>query len=228
MRRSIWLLLSVCLGCHGASEAAATETKPDSPPGAAEPKPEAADQPASDAPIKLDPAKVQAFIAYKAKDTEIQLQAFKTLQEINKKVDANKEHGVAAGMAMLNDHVEGGKQLEASQAAARKETGLSEAEVKALSQVAGAVMVRNSPSNKQLVDQLPTMEKQLDKMPAEMRAEYEKSIREIKAQVATTMAMKEERDKYGDAVVDAMLAVGPQLEAEQKRLFAGYDQINKK
>ena len=46
---------------------------------------------------------------------------------------------------MLNDHVEGGKQLAASQAAARKETGLSEAEVTALSEVAGAVMVRNCP-----------------------------------------------------------------------------------
>ena len=132
------------------------------------------------------------------------------------------------GRLGFNDHVEGGKQLAASQAAARKETGLSEAEVTALSEVAGAVMVRNSPLNKQIVDQIPTMEKQLAKMPAEARGEYENSIRELKAQIATTMAMKEERDKYGDAVVDAMLAQGPQLEAEQKRLFAGMEQLDKK
>jgi hypothetical protein len=228
MRRTNWLLLSVCLGCHGASEAANAETKRETPPAAAEPEPKAADHPAADAPIKLDPAKVQAFIAYKAKDTETQLQAMKTLKEIGKKVDAKKEHGLADGVQMLNDHVEGGKQLEASQAAARKDTGLSEAEVKALSEVAAAVMVRNSPINKQLVEQVPTMEKQLAKLPAEVRAEYENRIRELKAQIATTMAMKEERDKYGDAVVDAMLAQGPQLEAEQKRLFAGMEQDNKK
>jgi hypothetical protein len=105
---------------------------------------------------------------------------------------------------------------------------LSEAEVKGFSEVAAAVMVRNSPFNKQLVDQVPTMEKQLAKLPAEARAEYEKSVVDLKAQIATTMAMKAERDKYGDAVVDAMLAQGPQLEAEQKRLFAGMEQINKK
>jgi hypothetical protein len=223
MRRTIWLLLSVCLGCHGDSKAAPTETKPEPPPAAAAPKHEAAD-----APLKLEPANVQAFIAYKAKETEIRLQSMKTLQEINKKLDAKKEHGLADGVEMLHDHVEGGKQLVASQAAARKETGLSEAEVKALSEVAAAVMMRNSPITKQLADQIPTMESQLAKLPAEARAEYENTIREAKAQVATTMAMKEERDKYGDAVVDAMLAQGPQLEAEQKRLFAGIEQIEKK
>jgi hypothetical protein len=228
MRRSIWLLLCVCLGCHGseASEAAPTADDPSLPPAAAAPEAEA--EPAAEAPVKLDPAKVQAFIAYKAKDTDIQLQAVKTLHEIGAKVEAKKDPGIADGVEMLNAHVEGGKQLGDNQAAARKETGLSEAEVTALSEVAGAVMVRNSPINKQLVEQVPKMEAQLAKVPAEGRAEYENGIKELKAQLATTMAMKEERDKYGDAVVDAMLAKGAELEAEQKRLFDGMEQINKK
>ena len=227
MKRSSWLLLSVCLGCQGsgASEAAPTENNPGPPAAAA---PEADEQPAAEAPVKLDPAKAQAFIAYKAKDTEIQLQAVRTLKEIGKKVDAKKEHGLADGVEMLNAHVEGGKQLGEMQAAARKATGLSEAEVTALGEVAGAVMVRNSPINKQLVDQVPKMEAQLAKVPAEARAEYENGLKELKDQIATTMTMKEQRDKYGDAVVDAMLAKGPELEAEQKRLFAGMDEINKK
>lgn len=218
MRNAIWLALCLSVGCgKGGSAEPAPESKAEAI--TAEPAAEDSVPQPSEARVVLDAAKAKAYVGYKKLDVDLQLQNMKNLGAISAKIDAKKEHGFKDSQEMMNDHLEAGKYVTEQQAANRKQVGLSEGEVKALSEIESGVLLRISPLQTQVASQIPDMEKALASLPPEARAETENNVKELKARHESVMSMKEERDKYGDAIVDAMIAETPLFGAEQKRLF---------
>lgn len=209
MKTIAWLLVLMVLACNKREEppppaAAAPEHEP-SAEAPAPPEPAAAEKPAE---LKLDAAKAKAFVVYQEKMVTFGKNWVKNAAEHNKALKAGEYEGVTgkvAGLASVHRiGTEAGQELEA----ARKAAGLNEEEVAALSEIHGHVIARTMAGEKSAA-QVAKMEQSIAALPEARRAEAQKGLSELKAAQERLMSLKEEREKYGDAIVDAMLAEGP-------------------
>lgn len=171
---------------------------------------------------KLDPAKIKAFIAYR----EGVVGYYDEMRKTGKKIEQREQQVagstlklLAAQVATANDVVGASDKLEALQ----KKLGLSQREVDGFWRVAAAVS--NNARMKGVDIGAATAE--LDKMmasipkdaPPEARAEMQAQLDEIRAQQKELIGMTEERESYGNAVVDAMLAEQDTLMRQDKALL---------
>jgi hypothetical protein len=220
MKVIVWVLfLLACVACNKKSEdmppAAAAPSEPApvaAQPAAAEP----AAAPAEDENKPMDASKAKAFVAYQAKLVEIMKGAQKIIDEAGKKQQAGQYQGVTGTVRGYNDlqkFAGQGEKLEA----ARKAAGLTEDEVTALGEIETHVLVRNADGvATQFKDKIDETTKAIAAMPADQRPAAEQSLAELKKAQAEFMELKEEREKYGNAIVDAMIAVEPELKAQNK------------
>jgi hypothetical protein len=139
----------------------------------------------------IDPSKAKAFLTFQEKLIPL-------LQSSGKDGDG------------LDESLQKGE-LEALDKV-RAELGLSQYEVTSLSEIEAALFARGS--GEAMVAQIAELEKSLDGLPAEQRGEAEKALREMREMKANIVDVKEARAKYGDAIVDAMLALEPELRSQ--------------
>jgi hypothetical protein len=97
--------------------------------------------------------------------------------------------------------------------ALRASTGLTEEEVKGLSEIGAVITVRDEALKNRLDKQVVDMKHTLAQTPESARGEAQKSLDNLERMRANVFELKEMRRKYGDAIVDAML----KREAELKR-----------
>jgi hypothetical protein len=155
--------------------------------------------------LTLDPSKAKAFVSYQDKMRPFLEKLKADGTELQTRSDKGDYEGVVGGVRAMNDwsskigtHVQEIDKL-------RDELGLTEEEVTALSEIELGIFARASGTA--LQEQAAELEKSLASLPAEQRSEIEQGLEELRALVNMT----EVRAKYGDAIVDAMLALEPEL-----------------
>jgi hypothetical protein len=97
--------------------------------------------------------------------------------------------------------------------ALRAATGLTEEEVTGLNQIGAVITVRDEELKRRLDREVAAQGQSVTQMPETERAEARKSVDNLKRMRANVFELTEMRQKYGDAIVNAML----EQEAELKR-----------
>jgi hypothetical protein len=97
--------------------------------------------------------------------------------------------------------------------ALRASTGLTEKEISGLNEIGALVTVRSETPKKRLDTEVADQGQAVARTPESSRAEAQKSLEHLERMRANVFDLKEMRQKYGDAIVDAML----EQEAELKR-----------
>lgn len=211
MRTASCLLLLVSLLACNKHEEPAAASAADTPPdvqasAAAQPEPAAETQ----GGLKLDASKAKAYVTYQEKMIEFHRYFGKAKAEFDKKGKDNQYEGTVGHLRGWKDVADVGGELKKKEAEARKEAGLSEAEVAALGEINEKV-VPNVLAGKQVADQIAAREKALAAMPPAQQAQARQQLEEMKKELGDQLGLKEERAEYGDAIVDAMLAEGETL-----------------
>ncbi len=163
--------------------------------------------PAEDAGMAIDPAKARVFLTFQAKMLEVAQKMYARGAEL----EAHVQTGRYDGKDGVGDAAQQLDEL-------REELGLSESDVSSLSEIAAGVLARGAGTA--LSAQVAELEKSLDALPPEQRGEAENALRELREMKGSIVDMKDARARYGDAIVDAMLALEPELRS-QYRLLAG-------
>lgn len=94
-----------------------------------------------------------------------------------------------------------------------KDSGLSEAQIEAMQDLLGSVVLARSMVGEDALAGVRELRKQIDAMPADQRAEAEKTVAEMEKGIEEMRSAKEARERWGDAAVDAVIA-------EEKTLIA--------
>lgn len=220
MKVIAWVLfLLVCAACNKKSDDVPPAAAAPSEPAPAAAQPAAAEPaPAEDEDKPMDASKAKAFVAYQAKLVEFMNGAQKMIDEAQKKQQAGQYQGVTGtvrGYSDLQKFAGEGEKLDA----VRKQVGLTEDEVSALTDIETHLLVRSADGvATQFKDKIEEATKALAAMPADQRPAAEQSLNELKKAQSEFMELKEEREKYGNAIVDAMIAVEADLKAQTKDL----------
>jgi hypothetical protein len=208
-------------------QAAPIEAAPTKPAPSAESPSDAEAQ--AIAAIKSNPeSKVKAFVVYHQRWLDLLRQHGKRAQDYQQKEQAKSHEGVMGAAGALLELNEMGTEAKAAIDKAKAETGLSDQEIGALGELfanaqAQETMQKGVEQLKQTdrEAQRAQIAKAIESAPPEVRAELKRQVAEQQAQLEQTQAemvdaasMKEMRAKYGDAAVDAMLAVTPTLKAQ--------------
>jgi hypothetical protein len=216
MKAIAWsLVILACVACNkpAADALPPAAVAPSEPPPAAaapEPAPDDADQP-------MDAAKAKAFVAYQEKFVPLVEGWKKGLAEGAKKQQEGKYNGAVGmvrGYADLQAAAGEADKLEAL----RKETGLSEDQVTALFDIEAHVLGRNAGVGPQIAAKIEEVTKSIAALPADQRPAAEQSLDELKKLQVEVLELKEEREKYGNAIVDAMIAEQANLVRQSKAL----------
>ncbi len=203
--RSLFLALVVALGLAGCRQ-----NGPAAPPTPGRSESAAAQRNLTEPPAQLvlTEAKVAGYLRYQEKMGELN----GALLEGLKKSDG----GEAAGLALL-------KRGARAEALAREEAGLSEQELTAIDDLAGAVL-----SKRVLLKtfdyeaQLKQMEQVKVSLPEDKGAEAEKAIEQLRAQRDALKNLSEERKQFGERNVELLLAQEKALmQTWQRGVIAG-------
>jgi hypothetical protein len=182
MRIILGSLMSLCLACgQSAEEMSPGGDSPETVEDVASEPDSGTSQPAG---APLDPSKAKAFLSYQEK----LLPFLKSMQQPN--------------TARFGENVE-------ALDAAREAAGLSDADVSALMEIEAAVLARSAGSGSAV--QIEELEASLETMDSALRPDAERSLDEMKQARDDLMNMTELRAMYGDPIVDAMIALQPEL-----------------
>jgi hypothetical protein len=205
------------------AEPAATPNKPSEP----EPDPELK----AIASLKADPVgKVKAYVVYHQHYLDVLKQAGSRSKEFKEKEKSGQFEGVtgAARVALQLNSL--GSEAKAAFDKALAESGLSDPELTVLGGLMGHVQMKQQMQKgaaevnpAKTAEQMAKYEQLIQSAPPEQREAMKKQVEEIKqAQVAMqeAVSLKDERAKFGDATVDAMLAALPELNAQLKQYAA--------
>ena len=209
------LLLLACVACNKTAQespppAAAAPSEPAPAAAAPEPAPDDVDKP-------MDAAKAKAFVAYQEKFLPLVEGWKKGLAEGAKKQQAGQYNGAVGAVRVYADLQAAageGDKLEAL----RKETGLSEDQVSALYDIEAHVLGRNAGVGQQIAAKIDEVTKSIAALPADQRPAAEQSLTDLKKLQVEVTELKEEREKYGNAIVDAMIAEQANLVRQSKAL----------
>jgi hypothetical protein len=103
---------------------------------------------------------------------------------------------------------------------ARTETGLSEAEVAALGEINARLLTRTKGAGESVEAEVAYLLKALTTTPEAEQASQQKRLIELQKVQADVLELTEMRVKYGDAIVEAMIAQVPELR-RQAGLLSG-------
>ncbi|MHB8877607.1 MAG: hypothetical protein ACYC8T_28280 [Myxococcaceae bacterium] len=185
-----------------AEPAPAPEAQPDDPAAPANEK------------LALTADKLTRFIGYQQRMLEVTAQALKDVKAMDHKADAGDYGGVA------NDAVDSIGRKEEAEEAARKDSGLSEREVEQLEQLVGELLAKRSLARTMNFEAtLKQMEELRAGLPKEQQAGLDQSLAELKKQQEEAKSLKEERDRFGSANVDLVLAREAELAKNQDKLM---------
>jgi uncharacterized protein YlxW (UPF0749 family) len=102
--------------------------------------------------------------------------------------------------------------------AVRASTGLTEQEIAGLSQIGAVITVRNEALNKRLAKVVVEQQQTVARSPDATRAEAQKSLENLEHMRANVFELQEMRQRYGDAIVDAMLEQEAELNRQRLEL----------
>lgn len=105
------------------------------------------------------------------------------------------------------------ERFDAAEKKLEKDSGLSEAQILAMQDLLGSVVLARSLVNEEALAGVRELRKQIAAMPADQRAEAEKNVAEMEKGIREMRDAKEARERWGDAAVDAVIA-------EEKTLIA--------
>jgi hypothetical protein len=146
-------------------------------------------------PYVIRAAKLERFIEYQEKTLALYSEMLADLGRAEA-----EDAGAAAPVAVVKRHAE-------AQERARRALGLTERDVRELERVVGDVISRRALA--QVLDDGQSLQ-QLEALAARLgpgqRDELDRTLEQLRAQQAETVALSEERRKYGDANVDLVLS----------------------
>ena len=212
------MLLVLCAACAKKPDADVPAELP-APPSATRDLVDApAQPPAAGAALALDAAKAKAFVGYQEKLIPLTQQFVRSSAEMKQNAADGKYQGAIGtlrGYKDFNDRVGGAAdQLDA----ARKASGLTESDVTALMEIEERVLARASAAAARVAEQVDKMEAALASMPQAARVKAQRNLDELKQLQKNVLGMQEMREKYGDGVVDAMIAQESELTRQAKAL----------
>jgi hypothetical protein len=220
------LALGACKKEQPAPPASAAAPANAPAPVAAAPVPAAA--PKEAAPVEkpvLTEAKLKGFVKYQQKMLEVHAQVLKDVKAMDAKGDAGEYGGAVGGFAAANDAVGFIKRKDEAMAAARADSGLTEAEVEQFEAVVGDVVMKRTVGKTMNLDStLKQMEQMRASLPKEQQAGVDQALVELKKQMDEMKSLSEEREKYGSANVDLVLSQEAELTANQEKLLGLWSQ----
>jgi hypothetical protein len=95
----------------------------------------------------------------------------------------------------------------------RASTGLTDKEITALNEIGAVITVRDEALKNRLGKEVAAQQQSIAQTPEATRAAAQKSLENLERMRSNVFELKQMREKYGDAIVDAML----EQEAELKR-----------
>ncbi len=145
-------------------------------------------------PYQIHPARLDKFIAYQEQTLALYQQMLAELGRVE-----GTDGGAAAAVGLVKKHAQ-------AQEKARRSLGLSERDVRELERVVGDVIARRALAQSLEGEKsLQELEGLAARLSPEQRGEVDKSIAARRAEYAGTLALTEERKKYGDENVDLVL-----------------------
>ncbi len=205
-------LLCLALGCGKSSSEGAAVAQPANATAPAPAETAQASKPA----LQLTADKAKAYVTFEDEYWTLLMDAKKTLGEMGDKAKAGKYEGALGSYQAIDELAQKNQDFSQKTAALQKKHGLTPAEIDALDKIAGGVHARANPMLQQSFAHIAEMEKMRDKVPAAAQSDLDKSIAEMKKSQADIESLREQRDEYGDAIVDAMIAQQPALERQLK------------
>lgn len=221
-----FLVLVLCVACNSKSSqpeaASAPPASPAPPPSAAAAEPSAPQPaPAEEARPEtkpIDPAKAKSYVAYQNKLIPLQREWIKMSGELNANAKQGKYDGVVGTAQGYQDMKNKGVPLAEKFEKIRKEAGITEDELSALSEISGILYARNDELKNRLDTQAAEMEKAIAGLPESEREEATKALTEVKDMRTKIFELKEVRAKFGNGIVDAMIAQEAVLKRQNEEL----------
>lgn len=163
-------------------------------------------------PLPAEPAKleitddvVKRYLDYAEKDAEIRRETLTRIGELDAEAKA-KGSDMAAATAMMAKITDLNRTSSQKQAALRKESGLSETDLNTLQNLVNEVVLgRKLAKDANMETVLAESRAQIEKLPAERRAEAEAQVKKMEDNHQATMNATNARQKFGDAAVDAII-----------------------
>lgn len=137
----------------------------------------------------IDPAKAKSFVAYQ-----------------QRLIPLERQWAKADGPVPVNEELDG----------LRASTGLTEQEIAGLNQIGAVITVRNETLKQRLAKEVREQEQAVARTPEARRPDAQKSLANLERMRANVFDLDEMRQKYGDAIVDAMLE--QEVELKRQRL----------
>lgn len=209
----IWAALAlVAAGCHKDADSSQSEE------AVSAEQEGSAEAPEKEEPLVVTSAKLDKYIAYQDATARILRESLAHVEKMIAKADAGAYEGALGAFAGAR---EGAKLFEAQEEAkekARKETGLSEREIDQIQELVMDVISNRKMAAMVNYDaQLKQFEALREKMPADQRADLDETIKSLKEQKDQSTKLTDERQRFGDANVDAVLAREKDLTAAYER-----------
>lgn len=236
--KKLWIgcLVGMCFACNKAEHDKSAATAPAAEQAApSEAAPKADDSSTKEAKaiasLKSDPAgKLKAYLVYHQGWLDMLKGVGKNGEEFKAKEKAGQLEGVtgaARTAAMIHS---AGTDVKNALDKAKADSGLSDDEITALNELTTSAQMREQmkqgfaqATSAEGKAQMAKLEEFAKSAPADQREEVQKQIEEFKetqVKLQEAVNMTEMRAKYGDAVVDAALAVVPQLNEQMKKYQA--------
>jgi hypothetical protein len=155
----------------------------------------------------LDASKAKAFVTYQ----EQLIPFLKELQKVSAK-DGQLDVAVQGASDLAGRFGENVEELDS----ARRAAGLSDADVSALMEIEAGVLSRAAGAG--ITVQIDELEKSLPTLAPALRPDAQRSLDEMKAMRDGFLNLTELRARYGDAIVDAMIELQPELSRQLEGL----------
>lgn len=215
MGKHVWILASLALvaaGCHKGTDAGQAEEEV-----TAEQEGSAEAPPEKEEPLVITSEKLDKYIAYQDATGRIYQEGLAGIRKLIAKADAGAYDSTLGAFAGARQGLKLVEAQEEAKEKARKQVGLSEREIDEIQDLVMDVISNRKMAAMVNYDaQLKQFEAMREKMPADQRASLDDTIKALKEQKDLATKLTDERQRFGDANVDAVLA-------REKDLTASYD-----
>jgi hypothetical protein len=206
------LALAVFLaGCHKEPEKSAPEPEAST---ATTPAPEAEAPPG---PYVLTPDKLDRFLKYQREMVNLYAQVLQNLTQLERRADAGSYGGNSGGLLAMHDSLGLIESQEQAEEQARRKSGLSAADVRAIQPMVAAVVAQRKYASVVNFDaSIAQLQKMREQLPADQRGQLDQTLEGLERQKAQAESLPEARRKFGDANVSLLLS-------REKELLSTYD-----
>lgn len=211
MRKVAWTVIGLAwLACKQEGRPSPDESeRARSAPAAAPPAVE------DERPYEVTSAKLAAFVTYQRRMLEVQGALLKDLETLSERLDAGQLQ-VSRSLKAIDEKAR-------SEEKARKALGLSLEDVNRLSRIVTDVMAQRHLARLMKFDEeLATLEKAREKLPADQRAGLEAQMASLKAQAATFDDLADAKREHGAANVELVLTREDELIRNYRQMLEAY------